>query len=185
MNPGPAWSRARDVAALVALLLAAPAVWLADGVAQSKEPALAVSGTIFELPDRTLWASTSPYSGQIPGLPDRTEALLYGGFQLAAHMESHGWPFVSSLRRRGTVSVRPVSGGGTRQPRRIEPGSNSAEGLAIEAALRQHGDRQALGVWYGHLPDVSHRWQGWLANAMVWAILLPLTAWLTMTLRPA
>ena len=173
-RPRSVWSRATNIAFAAALALTAPAVWLVDRAYVLRVSQLHITGRLYESADGTVWAGVVPDVGLRSPVGD--DSVMSGMFQLAIGTEHHGWPFESSRRHsRAQLDLELLA------PRKSQHDADlpldSPLRAAIESALLEAGHDEAVDVWQGELPAVSRRLSAWLANGVVWYLLLSYTAW--------
>ncbi len=174
-RPRSVWSRATNIAFAAALAVTAPAVWLVDRAYVLRVSQLQITGRLYESADGTLWAEAIPDVSLRSTAGD--DSVMSGMFQLALGTEHHGWPFGSSRRHpRAQLSLDLFARGEPQADVDLPP--DSPRRAAIELALLEAGHDEAVALWQGGLPAVSHRLSAWLANGVVWYLLLSYTAWL-------
>ena len=82
--------------------------------------------------------------------------------------QRHGWPFLSSLHRSPARLALSAAGknppGGLPEQRELRS--------AIEIALGAEGELEVLGRWRDPLPHISHHGWGWLADSLMWWLML-------------
>ncbi len=178
-RPRSAWSRATNIAFAAALALAAPAVWLVDRAYVLRVSQLQITGRLYEAADGTVWAGVVPDVGLRSTAGD--DSVMSGMFQLAIETEHHGWPFESSRRHpQAQLDLQLLARDESQHDADLP--LDSPIRAVIESALREAGHDEAVDVWQGKLPAVSHRLSAWLANGVVWYLLLSYTAWLGISL---
>jgi hypothetical protein len=176
------WSRALDIALAAALVLALPTAWVLDGNLVRRTWPDALAGKLFKNPDGPVWAWVG-----FPSMPPQDvqgEATFYGTFQVEVKTEDRGWPFISSRRTLSpelTVGlfVEPLPRANDDLP------VHAPLRLAIVAALSHEGLSDAAAAVRrdpAASPPVSKRLAAWAANALIWALLLPITAWVIVSL---
>ncbi|MCH8165161.1 MAG: hypothetical protein IH889_06090 [Planctomycetes bacterium] len=174
-RPRSVWGRATNIAFAAALALTAPAVWLVDRAYVLRVSQLHISGRLNESADGTVWGGVVPDVGLRSPVGD--DSVMSGMFQLAIGTEHHGWPFESSRRHpRAQLGLDLFARGEPQADVDLPAGSPLR--AAIELALLEAGHDEAVALWQGELPAVSHRLSAWLANGVVWYLLLSYTAWL-------
>jgi hypothetical protein len=162
------WTKAMDVALVVALLLALPVVWvLQTGIGRSRE-VLTVEGLLLEVPDGGLMGRVLE--------PDRPQTLppdseLLATFILSQQEQRRGWPLTTSIwpqpveltldvhkeaRPRGATTLEPDD------PLR----------LAIETTLRDEGRNEILSAWRHGEYEPRPLLRGWTASFMFWSVVL-------------
>ncbi|MHC4130247.1 MAG: hypothetical protein ACYTE6_13340 [Planctomycetota bacterium] len=176
------WSRALDIALASALALAIPATWGLDSVLIRHATIETGTGKLFQEADGRLWAWAGFPS--MPPLAIQGDATFSGTFWVDVTTEDRGWPFITSRRprpaqltvdlfaeRRALQSADlPVD-----SPVRlaISVGLGDAGLLDAAAAVRQD---PALA------PSAFNRPAAWAANALTWALLLAISAWVMVSL---
>ena len=175
-RPYSRWSRTLDIALAVALLAAWPATWLADRTIIAAAKPVRLAGNLYEDPDGRVWAWMPP--PPLPPTDIRGEAAFTGAFRLDLTGEEYGWPFATSLgARRVALNVELFDEARSLGLADLPP--ESPVRLAIDRALRETGsDRLAAAVWAGSAAHVTGRARGWVANGLLWSVLLAGAAWL-------
>ncbi len=181
-RPRSGWNRAMDVALVAALGLAVATAWLLDRSHVARSVEVRITGMLFSgpAPDDQLWASVAPEAGMPPDAT-RDDTVLSGAFRLHIAADHHGWPFVSSRRRpeaRLDFDLFNPSRRNVRLP------ADSPWRTAVKDALLEAGREEAVAaVWGGpgSEPAVSYRPQAWLANTLVWSVLLAALAWVVVS----
>ena len=178
-RPRSAWGRATNIAFAAALALTAPTVWLVDRAYVLRVSQLHITGRLYESADGTVSAGVVPDAGLRSTAGD--DSVMSGMFRLAVGTEQHGWPFESSRRHpRAELGLDLFARGEPQADVYLPAGSPLR--AAIESALSEAGHDEAVAVWQGELPAVSHRRSAWLANGVVWYLLLSYTAWFGVSL---
>ncbi len=173
-RPRSVWSRATNIAFAAALALTAPAVWLVDRAYVLRVSQLHITGRLYESADGTVWAGAVPDVGLRSTAGD--DSVMSGMFQLAVGTEHHGWPFESSRRHpQAQLDLQLLAPDKSQHDADLP--LDSPLRAAIELALLEAGHDEAVDVWQGKLSAVSHRLSAWLANGVVWYLLLSYTAW--------
>ncbi len=178
-RPRSVWSRATNIAFAAALALAAPAVWLVDRAYVLRVSQQHITGRLYESADGNVWAGVVPDVGVRSTAGD--DSVMSGMFQLAVGTQHHGWPFESSRRHpRAQLGLDLFARGEPQADVDLPP--DSPLRAAVELALLEAGHDETVALWQGELPAVSHRLSAWLANGVVWYLLLSYTAWLGISL---
>ena len=169
------WSRALDIALAVALLAAWPVTWFADRTIIASETVL-VTGNLYEEPDGRVWAWRPPPGQPPPGI--RGDAAFTGSFRIELRGGEYGWPFVTSHgARRVALNVELFEERRSLGVSDLPP--ESPVRLAIDRVLRGDGDQRLAGaLWTGSGVDVTGRAWGWVANGLLWSVILAGAAWL-------
>ncbi|MHC4414406.1 MAG: hypothetical protein ACYS0G_03885 [Planctomycetota bacterium] len=170
------WSAALDIALAAGLLLAWPTTWLLDRSYVSRTAQQQISGMLFEAPDGAVRASVSPDAL-------RGDLTFTGAFQVTVRSNQHGWPFVSSRRRpQARVGLELFAPRQSRPNADLPPDSPLRSAIADALRSADHDEAiPALAGGRGSQPDVSYRPRAWLANTIIWSILLPATAWIVVS----
>jgi hypothetical protein len=176
------WSRALDISLAVALALALPVTWALDSGLVRQASIEKASGKLFEDPDGRLWVWTG-----FPAMPSaeiQGEAAFSGTFRLDVRTEDRGWPFITSRRPRPPdLSVDLFKG--TRPLKNIDLPVDSPVRVAIATGLDESGLAGPAAVVRqdpAFAPAAFNRPAAWAANAFVWAVLLPIAAWIIVSL---
>jgi hypothetical protein len=178
------WSRALDVSLAVSLALAFPVTWMLDRTLVREVAIETSSGKLFQDPEGPLWAWAS-----FPLMPPpeiRGDATYEGSFRLNVKTEDRGWPFVTSRKPQPielTVDLfaegQPMSNDDLPVESTVRDAIAAAVadlGLDDTAAAVRRAPRAAM--------DAYHRPAAWAANTCIWALLLPIAAWIIVsTLR--
>ncbi len=172
------WARATDIAMALTLLLAPATVWLIDRVYVSQSTQQHITGKLFQEAHGRVWAWAA---AEVPPGAVRGESVFHGAFQFTIQSNQHGWPFASSWRRPRVRLDLDVFGENKPKEDVVLP-SNSSLRAAIESALFEveHGD--VVAAWRGTMPAASNRIAGWLANGLVWYLLISYAAWAVISL---
>ena len=176
------WSRALDIALASALALAVPVTWALDNGLVRQASIEKASGKLFQDPDGRLWVWTG-----FPTMPPaevQGESVFSGTFRLDVRTEDRGWPFITSRRprppqlsvdlfeeRRSLQNIDLPVDSPVRSA--IATGLDDAGLLGPAAVIRQD---PAIA------PSAFNRPAAWAANALVWALLLPIAAWVIVSL---
>jgi hypothetical protein len=170
------WSRALDIALVVALLAAWPVTWLADRTIITASAPVRITGNLYEEPDGLVWAWRPP--PQQPPTGIRGDAAFTGSFSIELRGEEYGWPFVTSRgARRLALNVELFEENRSLGVADLPP--ESPVRLAIDRVLRETGhERLAGALWAGSAVDLKGRARGWAANGLVWSVGLAVAAWL-------
>ncbi len=169
-RPYSRWSRTLDIALAVALLAAWPATWLADRTIIAAAEPLQLAGSLYEDPDGRVWAWMPP--PPLPPADVRGEAAFTGAFRLDLKGEEYGWPFATSVRAR-QVALNVELFEEARSMGLADLASDSPVRLAIDRALRESGEaRLAAAVWAGSAVVLTGRPRGWVANWLLWSVIL-------------
>lgn len=184
-RPSTGWGRATDIALALAIGLALPATWLADRGYASRSEANQITGKLFQEPEGAMWATVKPTAdGREAITRTRGDAVFAGAFLITSSVEQHGWPFASSQRRPvGTLNVALFAEGQSLTAGDLPAGSPVR--TAIEAALLDAGyGRAGATIWDSRRSAsvIDRRWPAWLANLIVWLLLLPIGAWVIVLL---
>ncbi len=150
---------------VASLVLAWPAAWLCNRLVTREVVAIEVDGWLVCEPDGTV-------SARLIDPSDRADAWLgeglCGSFTIEVVDQRHGWPFLSSLHRLPARLALSAAGknppGGLPERRELS--------AAIEAALQAEGELETLGLWRNPGPQVSHHGRGWLADSLMWWLIL-------------
>ncbi len=160
-----------DVGLAAAVILAWPTVWVADQFYIRTNPAIMVSGKVYQYGDGAFRASLAGND-----LPFETvrDSVFYANFTFIVAGERHGWPFVSSHRQPEPLLEMDVfSTGQFRQ--RVDLPIDSPLRAAIGAAMFQGGHTKEVEFWRGTIPGADHRITTWIANGIVWTFVLTLS----------
>jgi hypothetical protein len=174
-RPSTAWSRAADIALALGLLAAFPASWATDRGLSKGSIAASVSGKLFAAADGSILAATN--SALSPPLVP-ADATPHGSFDLAIRSERRGWPFPSSRSRaEPALSVELYVPRRTMGNAELPPGSALRETIA--SAASEPEEEEVLEMLRGAASSgaVALHLRGWVANTMMWALILPLAAW--------
>jgi hypothetical protein len=175
-RPSTAWSRAADIALAVGLLAAFPVAWTTDRGLSKGSIAASISGKLFAHTDGSIWAATN--SALSPQLVP-AGATPHGAFDLAIRSERRGWPFPSSWSRaEPALSVELYVPRRTLENAELSLGSALRETIASAASEPEEEEALEMlrGTAGGSGAEALHL-RGWVANTMVWALMLPLAAW--------
>ncbi len=178
-RPYSRWSRTLDIALVVALLSAWPVTWLADRTIIAASAPVRVTGNLYEEPDGRIWAWRPPPPQ--PPTDIRGDAAFVGSFGIELRVEEYGWPFVTSrAARRLALNVELFEEGRSLGVADLPP--QSPVRLAIDRVLRDAGNHRLAGaLWAGSAVDVTGRARGWVANGLMWSVILAAAAWLLVT----
>jgi hypothetical protein len=175
-RPSNRWSRALDIALAAALALAVPTTWALDA-ALVRQVSLHISaGKLFQDPGGRPWAWVGDRAMPPPEI--QGESTFSGAFRLEVRTEDRGWPFVTSRRPRATrLTVDLFTGRGALENPDLPADAPERAAIATALADADLADaaaavRQAPGAL-----EASMRPPAWAANALVWALLLPIAAW--------
>lgn len=161
-----AWTRALDLSLIASFLLALPAAWLCDRTVSRTETAVLLHG-------RLSCAASGGYSAWLDGgdRPRHTAGLVCGSFQFQVLQERRGWPITTTTERQPpTVDVDIVTE--PRPRKNIQLAGDDPLRLAIEAALRNGQESQAVEQWRNSGASVHRHGWAWLAAAGAWWIIL-------------
>lgn len=176
------WSRALDIALAASLALAFPVTWALDRTLVRDVAIEKSSGKLFQDPEGPLWAWAS-----FPLMPPpevRGDATYEGSFRLDVKTEDRGWPFVTSRKPRPielTVDLfaedRPMDNNELPVESTVRDAIAEAVadlGLADTAAAVRRAPAVATAAY--------HRPAAWLANTFLWALALPIAAWISISM---
>ena len=162
------WTTAMDIALAGAVATAWPTVWLADQFYIRADPTVLVRGKVYQNPEGAFMASVS--GDDVPFELVR-DSIFYANFDFSIASERRGWPFVSSHRQPEPLLEMEVFSTG--QPKQlVELTRDSPVRAAIAAALFRAGRHEEVEVWRGSIPAAEHRIATWVANGIIWTILL-------------
>jgi hypothetical protein len=171
------WSRALDISLAAALALAFPVTWVLDRALVREVAVEKSSGKLFQDPGGPLWAWAS-----FPLMPPpevRGEATYEGSFRLDVKTEDRGWPFVTSRKPR-PIELTVELFDEERPLRNEDLPVESAVRDAIAGSVAELGLADAAAA-VRRAPEVAaaayNRPAAWLANTCIWALLLPIAAW--------
>jgi len=157
---------------MVAAIIAAwPVTWALDKAHVVQGTPVVTTGTLYEDGDGRTWA----WMG-IPPDNRRGDAAFVGAFRITVRRERHGWPFVTSRGpRRSTMTVELFAGNRSFSTGDLPPES-PARG-AIDTVLRDSGEhRVASALWGDGGTVLTSRKRGWVANVVVWSLVLVVAA---------
>ncbi len=107
---------------------------------------------------------------------DRADAWLgeglCGSFTIEVVDQRRGWPFLSSLHR---SPPRLALSAAVKNPLRGLPERRELR-IAIDTALQAEGELETLELWHDRFPQISHHGWGWLANSLMWWLILSVAA---------
>ncbi|MHC4102758.1 MAG: hypothetical protein ACYSW1_17965, partial [Planctomycetota bacterium] len=112
------------------------------------------------------------------------DAVFSGTFRLDVRTEDRGWPFVTSRRPRPPQLAVDLFAE-RRSLENVDLPIDSPERAAIAAALADDGLVGPAAVIRqdpAFAPAAFNRPAAWAANALVWALLLPIAAWVIVSL---
>lgn len=172
------WSRILNITMAIALVAAWPTTWVMDRAHLAHRTTSTVTGKLFENPDGRIWGWITP-----PSAPEgRGDAVFHGAFHITVQTEDRGWPFVTTQGRQyADMNVelfaegRSLAAGDLRQ--------DSPVRTAIERVLvgADHADAVAA-LWGGEATGVdaagASRPRVWVANGIVWSMILVIAVWL-------
>lgn len=161
------WTRAGDVALIVAFVMAFPAAWLADRTSARPAPGIAFAGTLVEHDGR--WRAILYDEAAAPELPRGYR----GSFSLELRRQHRGLPLVSTTATLPPRVVINEPGGRTRVNEGLGP--EDPERLAIEAAIRESDSvaaEVAIERWREAEPGLDRHPLAWIMNAGLWWIVL-------------
>ncbi len=162
------WTTAMDIALAGAVAMAWPTVWLADQFYIRTDPTVLVRGKVYQDDGGAFRASLA--GNELPFELVR-ESVFYANFDFSIASEQRGWPFVTSHRRPQPVLEMEIFSTG--QPKqRVDLPSESPLRAAIAIALFNGGHRDEVEVWRGSIPAARRRIAAWVANGIIWTILL-------------
>ncbi len=170
-----------DIALVVALLAAWPTTWVLHHTHVAHRTASTISGKLFEDPDGLIWAWITP-----PSEPaTRGHAVFHGAFRVTVQTEDHGWPFVTAQARlRADTNIELFAEDRSLTAADLPP--ESPVRTAIERVLVESGrGGAAVALWGGETgvrTAGSSRPRAWVANGIVWSMLLVIAAWLIVSL---
>jgi hypothetical protein len=176
------WSRALDIALAAALALAVPVTWALDSSLVRQASIEKAAGKFFQDPDGRLWVWTG-----FPAMPPakvQGDAAFSGTFRLDVRTEDRGWPFITSRRPRPpqlSVDLFEES----RSLQNIDLPVDSPVRSAIAVGLSDAGLPGSAAVIRqdpAFAPSAFSRPAAWAANALIWALLLPIAAWVIVSL---
>jgi hypothetical protein len=175
------WSRALDIALAAALALAVPMTWALDSALVRQASIEQGAGKLFQDPGGRVWAWVG-----FPTMPPpevQGEATFSGTFRLDVKTEDRGWPFITSRRPRPPqVTVDLFTERRTLENVDLPVVSPVRSAIAAALADADLADAAAAIRQDPAAPAVSIRPAAWAANALVWALLLPIAAWVTVSL---
>lgn len=174
-RPRTIWDRLGLAALFVALALAWPVTWLADGLVARVEPVDAVTGRLARV------AGTSEFVAAIPTAEgsdfwtaDARATSPYGEFTLRLTDATRGWPFPTTVQRSAptlTIDVYAEATERTAGRGEVDP----AIAAAVDAALTLAGDTNMQAAWLDPQPGPSQRHlPGWFVNALIYLVALVL-----------
>ncbi len=154
---------------VTSLVLGWPAAWLSNRLVAREEVAIEVDGWLVCEPDGT-------FSARLIDPSDRADAWpgegLCGSFTIEVVDQRRGWPFLSSLHRSparlALSAAAKYPPGGLPERRELR--------TAIETALQAEGELETLGLWRDRFPQISHHGWGWLADSLMWWLILSVAA---------
>jgi len=176
------WSRALDISLMAALALAVPVTWALDSSLVRQVSIEKASGKLFQDPDGRLWVWTG-----FPTMPPaevQGEAVFSGTFRLDVKTEDRGWPFITSRRPRPPeLSVDLFEESRSLQNVDLPVDSPVRSAIAIrldDAGLL--GPAAVIRQDPASAPSALNRPAAWAANALVLALLMPIAAWVIVSL---
>ncbi len=176
------WSRALDISLAAALALAVPMTWALDSGPVRQASIEKGAGKLFREPDGRQWAWTG-----FPAMPPaevQGDAVFSGTFRLDVRTEDRGWPFITSRRPRPPqLSVDLFEE--RRSLQNVDLPVDSPVRAAIATSLDDAGLLGSAAVIRQDpalAPAAFNRPAAWAANALVWALLLPIAAWVIVSL---
>lgn len=172
-RPRTAWTQLLDVALFATLLLALPATWLADLVVYRSEVTTELTGYFGKLPAGEITATLL--------LPDRmttvpSDATPIGAFKLPVEHRHQGWPLTTSIARqpaRLEIDLRSASA----PQKGVKLMADDPLRAALEQALRDGQQHDALAAILREAPLVQRHWLGVAASAGIWWIILMFASW--------
>lgn len=176
------WSRALDIALAASLAVAFPVTWALDRAVVREVAVETSSGKLFQDPEGPLWAWAGFPLDPPPEV--RGEATHEGTFRLNVKTEDRGWPFVTSRRPRPielTVDLfaesQPMVNDDLPAQSTVRDAIAEAVadlGLDVTAATIRRAPQAATAA--------SHRPAAWAANTCLWALMLPVAAWIVISM---
>ena len=157
-----------DVGLAGAVILAWPTVWVADQLYIRTNPATVVSGKVYQYDDGAFRVSLS---GDDLPLALVRDWVFYANFTFSIAGQRRGWPFISSHRQPEPLLEMDVFSSG-RPKQFVDLPIDSPVRAAIGAALFQGGHTEEVEVWRGVVPAIRHRHATWLANGIIWTLVL-------------
>lgn len=166
------WTRARDIAFFTSFFLCLPATWIANHTVIRPTTAIDVSGWLGEkpgpggqtIPDAAMANNARSYSAG-------SNVKVTGNFRLVIEDDYHGWPLTTSVYRPpARLSMDLFAEPLARANVRLEP--DSPQRRAIENALTEDGQIEALNHWQRDGVEVRQQWLNWFIAAGVWWILM-------------
>jgi hypothetical protein len=167
-RPQTVWTRALDVSLFASLPLAFLAAWICNSTVIRSQIAIDLPGHFMSREGVPLVAvlmmadsTRVPYSDGKP----------LGNFQLTVRDEHRGWPLSTTYRRHpARIDVDLLSEPRARKNAHLETGDPIR--VAVESALRQDGQDEALEAWRQTGPMTRHHWLPWAAAVALWWIML-------------
>lgn len=166
------WTRARDVAFFTAFFLCLPATWIADWTVSRPSTAVALGGWLGEKtgPDgeQSFDAAMATNARSFGSTPN---VKVLGNFNILIVDEFHGWPLTTSVHRRRAVLGIDLLGTPKAQED-VRLAANDPKRRAIENALAEDNQLEALEHWRSGGTAVRQHWLNWFIAAGVWWILM-------------
>lgn len=171
------WSRAFDKALIVGFFIAPLAAWIADASVARRREAISVSGLVLALDDRVI-ASVNAFDNR---RPPPLEAQVIGNFGLIVEDRHRGWPLTTSIERAPARIDLDLPKLEAKPRKNAVLAATDPYRVAIEAALLDHGDGEALAAWRQAGPVEHQHWIAWVIAIGVWWLLLLAAAGLSLT----
>ena len=163
-----AWTVAAEWALLASILLAVPAMLLAERIVRRAETAEEVTGAISGKPN-----------GPFTVILDQPDARFahsrwdpYGDFDLTVADVHCGWPFTSAVERRpATLDLNVYVEQTVRRNARLD--ADDPLRVTIERALSENGETAMLGAWREERwPQLRRHYRGSVGGTLVWWMML-------------
>ncbi|MHC4217617.1 MAG: hypothetical protein ACYSU7_04090 [Planctomycetota bacterium] len=176
------WSRALDIALAAALVLALPVSWGLDRTLVRDVSVEKGSGKLFQDPEGPLWAWIGFPS--MPPLEIQGDAVFQGTFRLDVKTEDRGWPFVTSRWLQPPELTVDLFAEPQPRTNRDLPVDSTVRAAIASALYDANLATAALAVQRDPMapPAAANRRAAWVANTFVWALLLPISAWVLISL---
>lgn len=180
------WSRVMDGAFIATFLLSFPAAFLADATQRSSGTTIGLRGVLARSADGTpdAWLMNgqtgragppaTPVGGAPAVAPARTATAdqnIIGNFGLSVIDIRRGWPLVTTIvRPPPSLAIDILSEVRIRADVPRDPDDEIQ--LAIESALQEGGEDEALAVWNQSSPSVRRQWWAWFPAFGAWWIMM-------------
>lgn len=176
-----------DVAFIATFLLSLPAALLADLSHIDSRTAIDVAGILARQPDGSIdaWvmqgqiSSRSSAGAAGPGTTargtNRLDETILGNFRVTVQDDLRGWPLVTTIERRPARLDLDILSEVTRRTGVPRDHADVFQ-RAVERALQEDEQADALAAWNLSQPDTQRQWWAWIVAAGAWWIIMFFTA---------